>query len=83
MSDAAIPSHSGLRFWLTFGFAVLSLAAVIQIAEPRLSYKHHDGPFSRAFSSDFDIRTNEVQLSLRGISVTLHDTEPYVTFAGG
>jgi hypothetical protein len=60
---------------------LVSFAAVVWIAEPRFTYRHHDGEFSRVFSSDFDITTSEVELSIRGISVTFHDTEPYVTFA--
>jgi hypothetical protein len=79
MPDTVIAVDRRAYVWLTFGLAVLSLAAVIETAEPRISYKHHDGQFSRALSSDFDITTNEVGLSVRGISVTLHDTEPYFT----
>ena len=30
----------------------------------------------------FDVTTNEVELSMRWISVTFRDTEPYVTIAG-
>ena len=85
MSDTAIvfdhrAAHKLLRFWLTFGLAIVSLAAVTQNVEPRLSYKHYDGQLGPAFSSDFDITTNEVKFSIRGIAVTLHDTKPYVTF---
>jgi hypothetical protein len=86
MSDTAItPDHRAANrwhLWLAFGLAgALSLAVVVGIAEPRFSYKHHNGQFSRAFSSAFDITTNEVQFSIRGFSVTLHDTDPYVTFS--
>jgi hypothetical protein len=75
------PSAANRRwhFWLTFGFQFVSLVAVIAIAQPTLSGKHHDGEFGGQFSGDFDITTNEVTLSVRGMSVTFHDTEPYVT----
>jgi hypothetical protein len=86
MSDTAISSGRSvsirLRFWLTFGLVSLSLAAVIQIAQLRVSYKHHDGLFSsREFGGDFDVTSNQIIASVRGVSVTFHDTDPYVTFA--
>jgi hypothetical protein len=88
MSDLAISSgHSvskRLHFWLTFGLVFLSLAAVGQIAQLSVSYKHHDGPFSSPeFGGDFDVKTNQIKVSIRGVSVTFHDTGPYVTRARG